>query len=586
MIWLKKSSLYKLVGGIAVLWLLVFFFFDPVLKIALVKAGQAAAGAKVEISSVRSKWLHGTLEVRGIAIADKNQPMKNLIEISRAGFALDMSAALRGKGVVHEAALEGLTFGAARTTSGALPHPPPPSKLELAIREKIAPVAGSALGKVADVKSNAVGTVDVAKLQGLKKLDDAKAKAAEIQDRWRNKSAETQAIAKDAQQIADELKTLKIAQVPAEQKKIKDLIARVDAQRAQAKSDLAEVQDALKQADEFRGKDVNGLLAAAGMPTLDSQDLARRLLGAQTAARLGTALHWIRWAKEKAAAKRAAANAAAGAAPAPARRAGVDVEFPRAHAYPQFLLENATLKGTLPDGVGFSGLLTGLTSNPALYGKPALLEVSAKTSGGINGKLDAEVTQQNDPVGVDVKFDGSGFSLAGSSLGDGEMGGGFSAGQAKASGEIRSVGDEWKGEIVVEASGVKVEPKAALGGIAGTAVNDALKSLNSFNVRIGISGKESDLKLTFASNIGDAVAGAMKKALSGQFDAQRKALQAQVDALYNDKLKGVRSQTDGLSSQIMGPLDAQRSGLDRQLQDALKKSIGGKGMPDFKKLFK
>jgi uncharacterized protein (TIGR03545 family) len=601
---LKKALLARLVGGFAVTWLLIFFFFDPVLKYALIKAGQAAAGAKVEISSVKSKWLRGTLEIRGVDVADKNQPMKNVVAFERAAFKLDVGAALRGKAVIREAAVEGLRFGTARATSGALPHPPPPSKLELALREKLAPLEGAATGKAAEVKSNAVGQVDAAKLQGLKKLDDAKAKASEIEERWKGKQKETQDIAREAQDISKQLQAMggggsspqdilkKVQQSKQLQDRIKALIKRVDDQREQARRDLAEVQDALKQADELRGKDVNGLLAAAGMPTLDSQDLARRLLGAQTASRLGTALHWLSWAREKAAAKKAASAASASSAPpAPKRRQGVDIEFPRAHSYPQFLLENAKLSGTLDQvfmgqDMAIGGVLNGVTSNPALYGKPATLELTGNASAGESLKLSGRLDQQDEPVGVSVKFAGTGFSLAGASLGDGEVGGKISAGQAKATGEIRAVGDEWKGEVLVEANGVKLEPKVALTGIAGGAVTDALKSLNSFQVRVGISGKESALKLTFSSNIADALAAAMKKAVSGQFEAQRKALQSQVDALYNEKLKGVRGQTDGLSSKILGPLDSQRAGLDRQLQDAVKKAAGGKGLPDFRKLFK
>lgn len=594
MSWLKKGALLRLAGGFAVLWLIVFFFFDAGLKYALVKAGQSAAGAKVDIASVRSRWLRGTLEIRGIAVADKNKPMKNVLEASRAGFALDMGAALRGKGVVREAALEGLRFGTARAASGALPHPPPPSKLELALRAKLAPASSAASDQAGQVKANAVGTVDATKLQGLKKLDDAKAKAAEISARWKGKQDEAAQIAKEAQAVAGSLKSLgggnvlqQASKAAEAQKKLKDLIARVDADRAQAKTDLAEVQDSLKQADELRHQDVNGLLAAAGMPSLDPQDLARRLLGAQTASRLGTALHWMRWAKEQAAARKAAASAAP---PKPKRRQGLDVEFPRAHSYPQFLLENAKLSGALERASGESlaveGVLNGITSNPGLYGKPATLDLSGGKGSGETLTLSGRLDQQNDPVGVSVKFAGSGFSLAGASLGDGQVGGALTGGEAKVLGEIRSEGDEWKGEVLVEATRVKIEPKVALSGVAGQAVTDALSSLKSFQVRVGISGKESDLKLSFSSNIGDVLAGAMKKAAAGQFDAQRKALQAKVDALYADKLKGVRAQTDGLSSQILGPLDAQRAGLDRQLQDALKRSLGGKGVPNLEGLFK
>lgn len=601
MSWLKKAALIRLAGGLFVLWLLVLFGFDPALKFALVEAGQAAAGAKVEIDSLRTRWLAGTLEIRGIAIADKNQPMKNVVEFSRAAFSLDVGQALRGKGVVREAALEGLRVGTPRRTSGALRRRPPASKIDRAIQEALAPAEKSATGEAAKVKANAAGTVDATKLQGLKELDAAKAKSAEIQERWKGKSAESQDIAKQAQAIADDLKTLgsgggdplqKIARAAADQKKLKDLIARVDAQRAQAKADLAEASDAMKRADALRGKDVNGLLSAAGMPTLDSQDLARRLLGAQAASRLATALHWMRWARERAAAKKAAAKAAAASTPPPpARRAGVDVEFPVARAYPQFLLERAKLSGTLEDlfmgrAMTIAGVLSGVTSNPDLYGKPATLALTGDAAGGTSLKLSGELDQQDDPVGVVVKFDGSGFSLAGAALGDGGLGGTITGGSARISGEIRSAGDEWKGDVLVEATGVRLEPKVALSGAAAGLVSDALKSLNKFSVRIGISGKESDLKLAFSSNIGDVVAAAMKKAVSGQFEAQRKALQSQVDALYNDKLKGVKAQADGTAAQVLGPLDAQRAALDRQLQDALKKQLGGKGLPNLKNIFR
>lgn len=595
MSWLKKGVLLRLAGGLAVLWLLVFFLFDPALKWGLVKAGQAAAGAKVEIASVRSKWLRGTLDVNGVAVADRDSPMTDLVEASRLDFTLDVGALLRGKAVVREASLEGLRFGAPRKTSGALPHPPPPSQLERTLREKLKASAGSALGPAPDVKANASAEVDAAKLQGLKKLDEAKAKAKEIEDRWKGKQAEAQEISRQAQQVADELKALggggdflKKAQKAAEaQKKLKDLIARVDAQRDQAKKDLAEVQDLYKQADELRNKDLNGLLSAAGLPTLDSQDLARRLLGAQTASRLSTALHYMRLAREQAAARKK--NAAAAAAAQPARRKGLDVEFPRAHSYPRFLLENAKLSGTLDQAVmgrdlALTGLLDGVTSNPDLYGKPATLTLSGASSAGESAKLSGELDQQNDPVGVVLKFEGAGFPLAGAALGDGEVGGTLTGGTAKASGELRSTGDEWKGQVVVEASGVKLDPKVSLGGAAGKAVSDALGSLSRFTVTVGISGKESDLKLSFSSNIGEVVAGAMRKAFAGQVEAQKKALESKLAALYGPKLKDAHGATDGLSSQVLGPLDSQRGALDKQLQDALKRSVGGQ--PDLRKLFK
>lgn len=584
MSWVKKGPVLATVGAVLLLWAFVFFFFDPVLKRGLIAGGEAAAGAKVEIGSVRSKWLKGTLEIKGIAVADREAPMKNLVELSRVAFQLDTSAALRGKGVVREAALEGLRLGTARKTSGAIRNPPPPSALSLAIQKQIAPAASKAI----EVKSNAVAEVDAAKLQGLKKLDETKAKAAEIEQRWKGKADEAKAIEKEAKDIADSLKSIggndilkKAAAAADAQKRIKALIARVDAQKAEAQKDIAEAQALMKEADELRKQDLNGLLAAAGLPTLDSQDLARRLLGAQTASRLTTAMKWMRLAREKAAARKAANP------PPPPRRAGVNVEFPRAHTYPQYLLENAKITGTLDGVMGgaldLKGVLDGVTSNPKLYGKPATLTMAGKSASGPAVTLGGRLDQQNDPVGVTVDFSGSGFSLAGASLGDGEVGGALSAGTAKLKGRLSSSGDEWTGEVFVEASGVVLEPKVALTGTAGALVSDALKSLTGFNVRIGISGREDDLKLQFSSNIGEAVAAAMRKAVSGQLEAQKKVLEAKLAALYGDKAKDARASVDGLTGKLLGPLDAQKGALNKQLQDSVGKALGGRGLD---KLFK
>lgn len=584
MSWVKKGPVLAVFGALLLLWAFVFFFFDPVLKRGLIAGGQAAAGAKVEIASVRSRWLKGTLEIKGIAVADREEPMKNLVELSRAAFQLDTSAALRGKGVVREAALEGLRLGTARRTSGAIRNPPPPSALSLAIQKQIAPAKSKAI----EVKSNAVGEVDAAKLQGLKKLDEAKAKAAEIEKRWKGKADEAKAIEKEAKDIADSLKSIggndilkKAAAAADAQKRIKALIARVDAQKAEAQKDIAEAQAIMKEADELRKQDLNGLLAAAGLPTLDSQDLARRLLGARTASRLTTAMKWMRLAREKAAARKAANP------PPPPRRAGVNIEFPRAHTYPQYLLENAKITGTLDGVMGgaldLQGALDGVTSNPKLYGKPATLNLAAAGASGTAAKLSARLDQQDEPVGVTIGIDASGLSLAGSELGDGDVGGTITQGVASVQGKISSTGEEWAGLVIVSASGIAIEPKVALTGTAGALVSDALRSLTGFQVRIAISGREDDLKLAFSSNIGEAVAAAMRKAVSGQLEAQKKVLEAKLASLYGDKAKDARASVDGLTGKLLGPLDAQKGALNKQLQDSIGKALGGRGLD---KLFK
>lgn len=593
MSWLKKGPVFGLLGGCLVLWLVIVFCFDPVLKMALVAGAQAANGAKVDVGSLRTKWLKGTLTITGVEVADPDAPMTNTLSFERAAFILDVSAALRGKGVVREASVTGVRFGSARRRDGRLPAAPPPSKLSLAVREKLGFDKNASVST--QVKSNAAAEVDAAKLTGLKKVEDAKAKVKDVETRWKDKPAELKAIETEARAVAEQLKALgsggndaasvlrKATEAQKAQAKLKELIKRSEAIRAEAQKDLADAQAAVKEVDALRQKDLNGLLDAAGLPTLDTESLTRRLLGPQAAGKIATALKWMRWAREQSAAKKAATP------PKPPRRRGVDVEFPLAHSYPQLLLENAKLGGELSAeqagrAVALDGLLTGVTSNPKLYGKPARLELAGRTEG-LALNLKARLDQQLEPVAVTLEFDGSGFPLAGTALGDGEVGGTLTAGTARVNGVIRSAGDEWKGEILATVTGMSIEPKVALTGTAGRLVSDALKSLPGFTAKVGISGREDDLKFAVSSDLGTAVAGAMKKAVAGEFEAQRKALEAKVNALYDEQMKGVRAQADGLGKQVLGPLDAQKGELDRLLKDAVGKAVGTPKL-DLKKLFK
>ena len=128
-----------------------------------------------------------------------------------------------------------------------------------------------------------------------------------------------------------------------------------------------------------------------------------------------------------------------------------------------------------------------------------------------------------------------------------------------------------------------LEPKVALAGAAGPLVADALKSLTGFNVRVGISGREDDLKLAFSSNIGEAVAAAMRKAVSGQLEAQKKILEGKLAALYGGRSSDAQASVNGLAGKILGPLDAQKGALNKQLSDSIGKALGGQGLD---KIFK
>jgi hypothetical protein len=105
--------------------LLLFVFRDRIARAVAVQAGQAAFGARVDLARLASKLDPG-VELAGVAVADRNEPMRNLFEFERLAAGASLGPLLSGRLHVEELALEGLRFGGERKESGALPEMPPP----------------------------------------------------------------------------------------------------------------------------------------------------------------------------------------------------------------------------------------------------------------------------------------------------------------------------------------------------------------------------------------------------------------------------------------------------------------------------
>ncbi len=114
---------------------IVIAFKNPILKAVLIKAGESAAGAACEIESVDLKLLDSKLTVKNVAVANKNEPMKNLAEVSNLVLDFDLVQLLKGRVVADELAVEGIQLGTNRTVSGALPEKEKKTKKNKSVTE-------------------------------------------------------------------------------------------------------------------------------------------------------------------------------------------------------------------------------------------------------------------------------------------------------------------------------------------------------------------------------------------------------------------------------------------------------------------
>ncbi|MFH5804948.1 hypothetical protein [Alienimonas sp. DA493] len=340
------------------LWAFLAFGFDPLLRDASVRIVGRATGARPELATLRTAAFPPRIDLSEFALPDPQRPGRNLVSFDRLTGDLDAAALLRGRVRVTAGTLTGLTFGAPRDLPAgesdslrlALPNP----AALLPVCDGLDDFDG-ALGDLPDLlggggptPTEELETVRLARrLRGEweDRLNAFAARAAELERRSRVLSDPT-----NAGDVAGQARTL-AADAEALRRELPALAVRAAEDRA-----------ALAAA---RRRDAERLDAFAAAPP-DADAAARSLLGPALTQRLTATLAVTHWLRERLGEPDALA-------PPPPPRRGVRVPFPLADPRPAVLLENLAVTGALPTADGplpFAGTLTGLTSDPALHGRP------------------------------------------------------------------------------------------------------------------------------------------------------------------------------------------------------------------------
>ncbi len=128
-----------LAAGLAVF---VLFFMNPVLERAMETGLESAFGARAEVNGFRLDLGKLRVSIGAIAVADQEEPMRNLFQTGRVELRMNPQALFRGRIYVEEASAAAITLGAPRSASGALPGSEPAPKPESEGPSPLASAAG------------------------------------------------------------------------------------------------------------------------------------------------------------------------------------------------------------------------------------------------------------------------------------------------------------------------------------------------------------------------------------------------------------------------------------------------------------
>ena len=585
--WRAIAPLSLLLVILGVGWL---FFLDTLVERAIEDLGAEILGAKFDIESADVDLAAGRVRLSGLAAANPDSPMRNLFEADEFVADLRMAPLLKKKVVIQEAALRGLRFGTARKTSGKLDNPRPGSGR---LTRELSGWANSI--NVPSLTLAGIGqAVDVAAIRegDLKTLAAARATtvfADSVRGVW-----EVQLNNLDPTSLIDSSRKL-VAQLNGASPlslgltggarlltsgrntitSLNRLQGRLTALDSTVRSGMSELRVRVRELASARQADYQYALGLLNLPSLNSPDVSPSIFGEMAVSRIKPVLYWM---------NRAAEYLPPGldprhmAGPKRARRAGTTVTFPGQTEYPKFLLESADLDLEI-GGAGaaagrYSARIAGLTTEPAIYGKPltASLQRAAGTAGLRSIKLDALLDHTGPQIRDSVSLSLTGLALPPLELSG--VGARLDLGDGVSELALSMRGDSISGRWLWRSNEATWSRNE--GASADNPAQDFLwrtvSALRSVTIDVRFSGSPRRPSLRIGSNIGRAVASSLKQQVGAEINRARDQMRAQVDRLVGSQADEAQSKVGLLQANVEQRLGSRLASL-RQVREELEKAL-------------
>ena len=400
---MKFIRLNFIIPAIIVIALITAFnmlFFDLLLKKVFIATGEMIFGAKVEVVSLKTSFMHLSLEMTGLKCADRNDYFKNLIDIDQIKFQAKFAPLLRKKVVIDEMSVAGLKWGTERKTSGKLP-PKKEKKFEKKKDGMFAKFFEGAKNKATSEFNNLPAVDAFAKIEAqtknfdvnslinaadLQSLNEINKLSAETEAKYNNyktkisgykieeKIEETKILINDISKT----KSFALSDISASAGKVEKLkenkkeLESILKDLNNAKKDLTESVNFTKQIQGMINKDIDSLSSKVALPGLDTRNISRILFGQQWINRTDKIIYYMALIKKYMPEKKAKKEVKE-------RQKGRDIIF-KQKLYPDLLISKINITGTTAQnsktqGIDFSGFIKNISSSPDMIETPVTLEI-------------------------------------------------------------------------------------------------------------------------------------------------------------------------------------------------------------------
>ena len=580
-----KIFRWKAIGPLLVLFVIAgilwILFADKIARHESQQVGTQILGAKVEIQDMHIDLPHGKVTLRGLTVASPHEAFRNLLQADELAADIDVVPLTEKKLVINRIAATGLRFGTVRATDGRVA-----AKSGEGIAGRVMaetrewanqfqiPVLQLATGKISidSLDPRRLSTIPAAQALGARAdssrkawqagfdslnlgptLDSAKATL----DRLQHAHATDLAALNDARQAIDRLK------------RARDRVTALDRGVTQG---VAGLKSGLAGLDSARQRDYAFARSLLKLPSLDAPQIGAALFAPGAIKPFERVLYYAQLARRympPGLLPRAATG------PARVRRAGEDIRFPKERALPTFLLRSAELSFVLhPNSAEpqrYGGTLSGLTSDPALYGRATQLSASGPqlaAAAMLNHVRETPVDTAGATVGGITL---PAFSIPGLPLR-------LDPGAATTTLGFNLNGDTIHARFAVRSRNVRWSSDS---GLARSTIGDLIwrtvSGIQDLDLEARISGELHHPDLAVRSNLDQAIATRLRAVLGAQVAAAERQMRARVDSLVNDQVGPVRARVNEIQTQAQAQVAQQRAKVDdlqKQLEQRLRELTG------------
>ena len=579
-----------------------YLFLNTIVEWRVEATGAELVGARVDVESADVRLSEGTVVLRGLQVTNPDRPMTNLLEADEIVVNVRVVPLLEKKLLIDTVALRGMQFGTERTESGALDNLPPGSgRLWREVDQwsrsvRIPPLTLETLGQVVNLDGiRAESLQTLARARAIKDFGDS------LGGRWEQELRRL-----DPRPVLDSTRTLITQLQTADPGRlgvvgltnlvnaartnltaVRGLRGRVTALDSTARGGLTEVRARFDALTSAKAADLAYARGLIKLPTLEAPEMSPAIFGEVGVAWMRPVLYWVRQSERY---LPPGLSPRRFAGPKRPRAAGTTVLFPKRFGYPRFLLEygEATFAiGGAGAGAGAYSLeLTGLTSDPALIGRP--FEMTASRTEARRGPTDVRVAAQLDhrasPSRDSVEARVAGIGLPTFDLE--ALGARLALGQGVVEFTFRRLGDQIDGRWhwrSTNATWTRLDPSAET--VAGAArvgsrqwaenlLWRTVSGVRSVDVDVRISGDLRRPALSVRSNIGRVVAQTLRQELGQEVQRIEAQLRARVDSLVQSEVQRASETATALQQRVteqIRPRVAEVMELEAQLDEEVRK---------------